>query len=219
MGTFGVQWDPHPRWNARRACVSTPAWRLGGHAASSTTRRRAPRRPPNATLAIRDEQARFEYKLPPRSPAGLAYRVDRGSLEVDARWHDGTSTLRHLHHGRGRHPDRGPGRPARGSQRRRLSPRPVYEARSVVNVALGGTLRCSPAWLLHAGVFTDRSPVAGGGDAFFPKIDFAGATLGATLSGDHLSGSLGIGYTSGASEEVPILHAARRRDRDRDSSR
>ncbi len=201
VGTFGAQWDPAPRWTLG-VRATAPGWRLGG---SSQLEYQGVRSTAsgNDALAVRDEQARFEYKLPAEIAGGLAYRFGRGAIEVDARWHDGASrydlyssdvvgTLTS-------DPANGPATRSDVS----LAPT-VFEARSVVNLSLGGRYALSESWLVHAGFFTDRSPVAGAGDAFFPKLDFAGATLGVTRSGTHLSGFLGIGYTSGESDEVPI---------------
>ncbi len=201
VGTFGAQWDPHPRWGLG-VRASGPGWRLNGSTQLEYQGARSSESA-DAVLAIRDEQARFEYKLPAEVAAGLAYRFDRGALEVDARWHAATSmydiyatdvvgTLTV-------DPADGP-----ADIRDAVFAPTVFEARSVVNLAVGGRYALSPSWLLHAGFFTDRSPVAGEGGAFFPKIDFTGGTIGATLSGNHLSGSLGLGYTSGESDEVPI---------------
>ncbi len=201
VGTFGAQWDLHPRWGLG-VRVSGPGWRLSGSSRLEYQGNRSSAAV-NAALAIRDEQARFEYKLPAEVAAGLAYRFDRGAIEFDARWHAGASTYDvYATDVVGTLTVDPAGGPATISDA--VFTPTVFEARSIVNLAVGGRYVLSSSWLLHAGFFTDQSPVAGQGSAFFPKIDFAGGTIGATLSGDHLSGSLGIGYTSGTSDEVPI---------------
>jgi hypothetical protein len=201
VGTFGAQWDPHARW-ALGVRASTPGWRLSGSSQLDYEGMRSTEAE-DAVLALRDEQARFEYRLPTEIAAGIAFRFDRGAIEVDARWHAGTPVYDiYATNVVGTLTVDAAGEPSEISAA--VFAPTVYEARSVLNLAVGGRYALSRAWLLHGGFYTDTSPVAGAGDAFFPKIDFTGGTIGATLSGDHLSGSLGLGYTSGTSDEVPL---------------
>jgi hypothetical protein len=201
VGTFGAQWDPHARW-ALGLRASTPGLRLNGSSQLTYDGMRSSEAE-DSVLAIRDEEARFEYQLPTEITAGIAFRFDRGSIEVDARWHASTEEYDiYTTDTVGTLTVDPAGEPAEISDAV-LAPT-VYEARSVLNLAIGGRYTLSRAWLLHGGFYTDSSPVAGSGGAFFPQIDFVGGTLGATLSGSHLSGSLGLGFTSGTSSESTI---------------
>jgi len=200
-GTLGLQWDPHPRWSVGLR-VTTSGLRLGGtsrlvfEAARSSARQ-------DASLALSDDQARFEYRQPAEIAAGLARRFDRGAIEANLRWHaaaaaydvyttpeSGTLTIAE------------PGEPVEMMTVAFAPPR--HEAREIWNVSVGGRYALSPTWLLHGGFFTDNSPVASATTGFFPKIAFVGGTVGVTLAGSHLAGSVGVGFTHGTSAELPI---------------
>ena len=73
--------------------------------------------------------------------------------------------------------------------------------RSVVNFAIGGRIPLSSKLELHAGFNSDESPLATT-DESFRKVNMIGGTIGLSLTGAKLSGSLGLGFQSGTSPET-----------------
>ena len=71
----------------------------------------------------------------------------------------------------------------------------------MVNVAVGGNFKWNDMLRLHGGFYTDSSPVGDAAASFFRKVDMMGFTGGVSLQGGGLSGTLGLGYTFGDSEE------------------
>jgi long-subunit fatty acid transport protein len=72
-------------------------------------------------------------------------------------------------------------------------------ANAVWNFAVGGRYNLDQTWSFHGGFFTDGSPTNASGERVFRSVDMYGITVGAKVRGDHLSGSLGFGYTWGSS--------------------
>lgn len=53
----------------------------------------------------------------------------------------------------------------------------------------------------HAGFYSDAVPVAPAGSNLFRSVNLYGATTGAKLKGAHLSGSVGLGFSWGDSND------------------
>jgi long-subunit fatty acid transport protein len=197
---FGAQWDFASRWTLG-ALVATPGARLRGQtlvdylASAGGT-------PGYGDLYFRDEEARFEYRHPWRVAVGIARELRRGSIEVDVRYHGSTDTYALFSSSaQGRQVVSTPGNPPVATP---VVFRDVtYKAREVWNFAAGGRYALSSKWTAHAGFFTDTSPVADPQATILRRANLVGFTGGATLSGQHLSGSLGFGYSSGDSGQVP----------------
>ena len=68
----------------------------------------------------------------------------------------------------------------------------------MTNVAVGGNYRLSPSLRVHAGFASDVSPVDDQAQSIFRKVDLSRFTTGVSLTGQRLSGSLGIGYSVGS---------------------
>ena len=157
-------------------------------------------------VVIRDPEADFEYRIPVKAGAGLAYKLDRGEVEVDVSYHGasdpytiyesavtGTQTI------------------LTGGVPTTTTPSmtPLEdEWHSVTNFAVGGNYRLNERVRLHAGFYTDASPVSDPASSFFRKVDLTGWTGGASWQGDKFSGSLGLGYSSGKSDPLIVTDAA-----------
>jgi hypothetical protein len=147
-------------------------------------------------LIFQDLEAEFDYKLPLEVDVGAALRFANGEIEVDARYYaeiDEYEMYKSSEPGR-LTIDAG-GTPA-------LSTLPfattMNSARSVVNVSVGGNYRLSRLLRVHAGFATDQSPVPDDSSSIFRKVDLTRFNAGVSLTGSGLSGSFGLGYSSGS---------------------
>jgi hypothetical protein len=144
----------------------------------------------------------FRYVLPLEVAVGGSWVSDIGEIELDVRAQTGhsvydgfTSTTPVVHIS-----DPGDGSPAQITS----TPFPgiPFASRSIVSVALGGFLNLSKGgrWKLHAGFENDPTPVASA-DGFFDRVNMNSVTLGVGGASKHVSGSLGLNYQWGYSEE------------------
>ncbi len=199
--TAGMQWEVAPSWSLG-AVIGTPVARLWGSSllsfdASITNRSGV------GDLYFRDDGARFEYRESWRMVGGVAWHSERAAIEADVRYHGGTSAYSLYESDDQAHATVAPsGAPPTTS----LVPfgDTPYKARAVVNAALGGHWVLSHGWTLHLGTFTDQSPVADPQTSTLRKANLVGFTGGVTLQGEHLTGALGLGYTSGESGTVRV---------------
>jgi long-subunit fatty acid transport protein len=198
----GVQWDFLSNWTFG-ALLSSPGVRVRGKsliiyeasAAGSAG---------NADLYFRDEEADFEYKHPLRIAAGIGRNFsDRASIEANVRYHAAQDSY-------SMYSSTAEGRRVVNTDGNPPVVQPVAfadvvnEAREVVNFAIGGRYLFTKNWTGHAGFYTDSSPVDDDTQTIFRKADIVGVTGGATLSGEHLSGSLGLAYSFGDTGDVQI---------------
>jgi hypothetical protein len=192
----GIQWDAteHLRLGAQ---VRTPGLVLGG-SATVVYERAQFGTDGTDDLVFRDKDARFTYKYPINLIGGVAW-VDSGwALEVNVRYHGSVGAYDLLSSERtGQRVVYAPGtdpvvtNPAFASV--------VQEAASVVNLAVGGSLRVSRSVRLHAGIFTDGSPIGNEETSLFRAMDLTGGAVGASLAIGRLSGSLGFTGSLGTS--------------------
>ena len=198
----GVQWDFASTWTLG-AILTSPGMRVRGQSLI-TYEASAAGTPGAADLYFRDEEARFEYKHPLRVAAGIGHNFsDRASIEADVRYHAAQDAYAlYSSDAEGKRVVNFPGDPPVEN--------PVtfadvqYQAREVWNFAVGGRYMLAQNWTAHAGFFTDMSPIDDATKTIFRKADLLGITTGATLSGEHLSGSLGLGFSFGDTGEVPV---------------
>ncbi len=59
-----------------------------------------------------------------------------------------------------------------------------------------------PTVTLHAGFFTDFSPVAPSDNPLYQAVNLLGVTGGTSFRWEHFSGSVGAAYTWGHSEDL-----------------
>lgn len=154
---------------------------------------------------IRDQEADFEYRIPVKAGAGIAYKLDRGEVEADVSYHGATDPYALYESAvTGTRTVLVGGVPAVTSPS--MSPR-ANDWESVTNWAVGGNYRINERVRLHAGFYTDASPVSDPTVSMFRKVDLTGWTGGASWQGDNFSGSLGLGYSSGKSDRLVVTDA------------
>lgn len=199
--TGGVQWDLSSRITVG-ATVTSPGVRIGGSSKvnySLTQFSGAGSR----QIGFRDTEAEFEYKVPFKAVVGVGLDVGRGEVEGDVRYYGGNDRYAMFTS------DElaslvitdANGVPTQST----LTFAPVTEAaRSVVNVAISGNYPLSNAWRVHLGFFTDRSPVKDQANSMFRSVDLVGLSTGVSFGFEHLSGSLGVMWSGGTTDEREI---------------
>ena len=154
--------------------------------------------------AFRDEEAKFQYRLPLEGDLGLAFtsRDAHAGIEVNVRAYApinryavfSTSELITTV----RVDSNGTATPGTTS----LSDL-TTAATSVIDVAVGGHIDLKQGHRIHAGIYTDSSPVADG-ESPYRQADFVGASLGYSITGKHFSGSLGTAYLHGQAKSATV---------------
>jgi len=199
-GTLGMQWDVTSAITLGLN-LATPTARLWGSSLYQD----------NTTVALgsgfdavtfRDPDARLEYKLPLTVSGGVALRLGKVRVEADVRWYNSLDEWDIY-----TSDSVGLAVTQVGSTTVVTSPvvlPPVTLAyRSVLNFAIGGRIPLSSKLELHAGFNSDESPLATTNESF-RKVNMIGGTVGLSLTGARLSGSLGVGFQSGTSPETEI---------------
>src|SRR5437899_2540094 len=191
----GVQWDATSRV-ILGARVVAPGIRILG--TSRLTLQTSQFTSPTSTdLVFRDDAATFDYKRPLEASAGAAYHANSVELELDVHYYGALAsyelyaselpgTLTRVDSSGTPHVAQAAFTPTANS------------ARAVTNVAVGGNYRLSPSLRVHAGFASDVSPVDDQAQSIFRKVDLSRFTTGVSLTGQRLSGSLGIGYSVGS---------------------
>jgi hypothetical protein len=192
----GAQWEPtrHLRVGAQ---VRSPGLAIGGNATVVLQRTQFGAGGTD-DLAFRDPEATFRYKIPLNIVGGVAWVDSAWALEVNVRYHGGVSAYDMVSSDlTGQRVVVPPAAPPIVTQAA-FAP-VVEEARSVVNLAIGGSVRISRTFRLHAGFFTDESPVGNPQQSIFRELDLVGGAIGASLTVGRLSGSLGFTASTGSS--------------------
>jgi len=191
--TLGLQWDVTPSI-AFGTRISAPGMRVLG----SSRMRLQNARYSNAEirdLIFADPELKMDYKQPFEADVGVAFDVFKGEVEIDVHYFGAldpyamyTSELA------GRLTvDSGAG-PIVTSIPFTTT---MNSARSVVNVAIGGSRPISRKVRVHAGFSTDQSPVDQS-LSMFRQVNLKRFTAGFSLTGVRLSGSLGFGVSTGS---------------------
>ena len=196
-GTLGVQWDVTENL-VLGGMVRLPGLRLiqSGRLTYQDVDNQAT--PWNQTF-FNDQDATFDYRLPFDVNVGLAWRAKAFEAEFDLRYHGAISRYDLLSSSK---PVSITTTDAAGNPVCTTQPFAgvTNGGRTVWNFALGGRYNLNEAWSFHGGFFTDGSPTDASGENLFRSVDMYGITVGAKLRGDHLSGSLGFGYSWGSSQ-------------------
>jgi long-subunit fatty acid transport protein len=147
-----------------------------------------------------DKDATFDYRLPLDVSVGLAWRSKAFEAEFDLRYHGAISEYVLL----------SSTQPIRITTTDPATGFPVYTAqpfpgvtngaRTVWNYAFGGRYNLNELWSFHGGFYSDASPTNASGANLFRSVNMYGITAGAKVRGDHLSGSVGLGYSWGSSD-------------------
>lgn len=191
----GLQWDVTRRV-VLGARVVAPGLRLTGTSRLSY-QQIAASESGVAQLTFRDTEARFDYRIPLEIDAGIAIRWTRGEIELDVRHHGSVSSYElYASDSVARFVQDAAGTPPIQTEVPFAST--LNAARRVTNFAIGGSYVIGRGLRAHAGFATDDSPVESQQTSSFRKIDLYRATAGVSLTGRRLSGSLGLGYSSGA---------------------
>lgn len=205
LGTFGVQWDVTENL-LFGASLRTPTFtiiRTGGLTFQDSTITHGPSGPTTDETTFNDPDASFTYKLPLSLAFGLAWREPRFDVELDVRFHSAIPKYFLLASDQPVVRVRAvPG----GGQETTTTPFPglTYAANAVWNFSIGGRYQLDEAWSLHGGFYTDAAPSDQSSTNVFRSVNLYGFTAGGKLKGDHLSGSLGLGVTWGASNDFPL---------------
>jgi len=190
-----VQWEPSPIWRVG-ALLRFPAIRIESSGEMAFDRVRVVGQDSSSTF-FRDGDATFTFPSVVAVDLGLGLRLKKVSLEADVRLQSGG------------------GREAifRSSQlvtevtttgsdtvtQQTPFPDLTYKPRFVTNVAVGGAVQVGEGWAVHAGFFTDLSPVGSQSDLIFTKVNIFGVTAGVSFTIGPLSGSLGGAFSWGHS--------------------
>jgi hypothetical protein len=199
--TGGVQWDAGTKVRIGGR-ITSPGIRIGGSSKllySQIVFSGAGSR----EIGFRDENAKLDYKIPVELTGGIAFLFDRLQLEGDVRYHGSASTYTLLSSSAlaSLVTTDANGVPTEST----LSFVPVQEkADPVLNVAIGGHYLLSKRFRLHAGFFTDASPVADPDSSDFRTVDLLGASAGVSFSWTHLSGSLGVAGSWGTTDNRAV---------------
>jgi long-subunit fatty acid transport protein len=205
QGSLGVQWDVTDRL-AAGASLRTPTFailRTGSLSFQDIESINTPSGPGSVQSYFTDPNVSFTYKLPLTLNFGLAWREPTFDVEVDVRYH--TAIPRYALMSSSEQVERIVIQPG-GQETRTLEPFPEvsYEATAVWNFAIGGRYQLDPAWSIHGGFYTDAAPTNQPTTNVFRSVNLYGFTAGAKLKGDHLSGSLGLGFSWGSSDEIVL---------------
>ena len=199
--TGGAQWDASSKVKLG-ARITSPGIRIGGSSKllySQIVFSGAGSR----EIGFRDEKAKLDYKIPVELTGGVAFLFDRFQFEGDVRYHGSASTYTLLSSdelARLVITDAN-GVPTEST----LSFVPVQEkVDAVLNVAIGGHYLLSKRFRIHAGFFTDSSPVANPDSSDFRTVDLIGASTGVSFSWTHLSGSLGVASSWGTTDNRAV---------------
>jgi hypothetical protein len=200
--TGGVQWDLASRITVG-ALVTSPGLRIGGSSQIKYTQTVFQAGGAEDDLSFRDSDAKLDYRIPFRASAGVTYRYGRGQVELDVRYYAEEDEYELL---------------SSDSVAVRITSDPagvptistpaftpvVHRARSIVSFALGANYSLSPAFRLHAGVFTDPSPVSAPSQSTFRAVNLTGASGGVSVGSGRLTASAGVSASWGTTTERAV---------------
>jgi len=154
---------------------------------------------PWSQVFFKDRSATFDYRLPTEVDFGLGWHSSAFGLEVDLRYHSEVGTYYIL-----TSPNSVQTVTTAADGKTPVVTNTPFAgvqsgAKQVLNWAIGGSVTLNEYWSLHAGFFSDYSPVNQDSVSLFRHLTMYGATLGAKVAGEHLSGSFGFGYNWGTS--------------------
>ncbi len=200
--TAGAQWDLAPRFTLG-ATVTSPGIRIGGSSKVKFSRVLFQAGGAGDELAFRDPDAKFDFKIPLRATAGATFRYSRGQVELDVRYHGAEDQYEMFSS------DSTGVEITTDAAGTPTITNPTFtpvlnQARSIVSVALGANFSVSPAFRLHAGFFTDPSPVSAPSQSTFRAVDLTGASGGVSLGSGRLTASLGVLSSWGTTSERAI---------------
>ena len=191
--TLGLQWDATPSISFGTR-ISAPGMKVLG----SSRMRLQNSRYSNVEvrdLVFADPEVEMDYKQPFEADVGVAFDVFKGEVEIDVHYFGAIDPYAlYASDVAGRLTvDSGAGPTVTSVP---FTPT-TNSARSVVNVAIGGSRPISQKVRVHVGFSTDQSPVDQS-LSMFRQVNLKRFTAGFSLTGARLSGSLGLGYSTGS---------------------
>jgi long-subunit fatty acid transport protein len=209
QATLGFQWDITDQFVVGGS-LATPTLQIlesgsiAYQAMEQTVQGVPPTPQPWNQAYFRDPNATFAYHLPLTVNVGVAWRHKKFEAEVDVRYHSRVSQYTLL--GSSQKVEVVSTDPATGQPVHSFSNFGglAYGASTVWNVAAGGHYKLDESWSFHGGFYTDFAPTDPQATELFRTVNLFGATLGAKLKGSHLSGSLGLGFSWGDSDNFPL---------------
>jgi long-subunit fatty acid transport protein len=200
--TGGVQWDV-ARAISVGAIVAPPGLRIGGSSKIRFTQTLFQSDGTEDDLSFRDSEAKFDYRMPLRAAVGATFRYSRGQVELDVRYHGAEDQYELLSSDSTavRITTLTGGVPTISSPA--FTP-VLHQARSIVSYALGANYSLSRSLRLHAGVFTDPSPVSGPSRSTFRAVNLTGVSGGVSLGSGRLTGSVGVSASWGTTTDRVI---------------
>ncbi len=199
--TGGLQWDVSQSITVG-GTFTTPGTRMGGSSKINYSLVQFSGAG-SRQISFRDAEAKFDYKTPFKAVVGVGLDVGRAQLEADVRYYGGLDAYEMFSSEEAASllTTDADGVPTQST----LTFAPVSEAaRSVVNVALSGNYPLSQAWRIHLGFFSDNSPVENQATSTFRAVDLYGATGGVSFKLQHLSGSIGLMWSGGTTDEREV---------------
>ena len=151
-------------------------------------------------LLFRDPEATFDYKFPLKATVGASITFGKGEIEADLRYHGSRDTyvifdsdiLATII-----------STDAAGvpTVENATFADIVEDTKAVYNLAIGGHYAFSPSFRVHAGFFTDDSPVNNPETSLFRQLDLTGFSGGVSFGAGRLQASAGLSTSRGTSEE------------------
>ena len=184
------------------ALVTAPGVRIGG-SSRVTYQATAFSGAVSRDLAFRDDQTEFDYRLPLAATVGAAIRFGKAEVEFDLRYH-GTRDRYVLYSSA--IPAALVTTDAAGAptQSTLAFADVTEETKAVYNLAIGGHYSFSPGFRVHAGFFTDDSPVGSPETSIFRELNLVGFSGGTSFGAGRLTASVGISGSHGTSDERMI---------------
>jgi hypothetical protein len=191
----GAQWDLAPAVTLGALLVS-PGLRIGGSSTITLSQTLFESAGVSNDLAFRDSNAKLDYRIPFRAVVGATYRYSRGQVELDVRYFGGQDeyALYSSDSAAVQITTDAAGVPTIAQSA--FTP-VLNQARSIVSVTVGANYSISRSLRLHAGLFTDPSPVGAPSQSIFRAVDLTGVSAGVSLGAGRLTASLGVSSSWG----------------------
>lgn len=194
--SFGAQWQPSERWKLG-IHMRSPALHLDDNSSFNVE---LTLDTPNETVEVNflDTHIDYEVRYPLTLTAGAAYTTGRWEAECNVKYYQSIghydvfksdeqiTTLTY---------DKTTSNTTITEEN--LGPVPTH-LQQVVNVAVGAHYHVNDMLMVHAGAYTDFTPVASRNDEVYSKLDTYGVTLGVSKKGEINTTSFGINYNWGS---------------------
>ncbi len=154
-------------------------------------------------LSFRDDDAQFDYRFPLKATIGAAVELGKAQVEADLRYHGSRDTYTIFSSDV---PATIITTDAAGVPTVTTASfaEIIEDTKAVYNLAIGGNYAFSPSFRVHAGFFTDDSPVDNPETSLFRKLDLTGFSGGVSFGAGRLQASVGLSTSRGTSEERQI---------------